>query len=175
MHPQIPEAENRIYDFCRDWFKKPGRGRTIVLYGNNGCGKTHIARAVKRWVWAMSSLDRPPCCYDADGNVALATCEMVNWPFIVDCMHKAQWDVVEELYDVSMLVVDDIGAEHDPSKVGSEKLYLLTNRREFKWNIFTTNLAPSRWESAFDRRIASRLYRNAEHVDLSQVPDFSMV
>lgn len=173
-HPQVVLAEERIHAFCCGFLKQPGRGRTVVIYGNNGCGKTHIARAVNRWVNQMSSLDKPPCFYNSDGNICLASCDGVHWPSVVDSFHRNEWDIVEDLYECAMLAIDDIGAEHDPSKVGAEKLYLLLNRREFRWNLLTTNLKPSQWESAFDRRIASRLYRNAEHIDLSDAPDFSM-
>jgi DNA replication protein DnaC len=74
-----------------------------------------------------------------------------------------------------MAIIDDIGAEHDPSGYGREQLYLILSRREFRWNIITTNLNPSGWHERIERRIASRLYRNADHLDMSNVPDFSTV
>lgn len=97
----------------------------------------------------------------------------VSWPEIVDGFKRDEWMVLEDMQAASLLIVDDIGAEHDPSKIGLEKLYVLLNRREYSWNMFSTNVSREHWKEKFERRIASRLYRNSEHIDLSQVPDFS--
>lgn len=150
--------------------KQPSRGRTIVLFGENGCGKTRTAKALFNWASRVAMLIP---LVDSEESMKLATARYAHWPAIVDGFKKQQFSITDELRDCELLVVDDIGAEHDPSGFGSEQLYLLLSRREFKWNVFTTNIHPQDWHSKMERRVASRLFRNAEHIDLSQVPDYS--
>lgn len=106
-------------------------------------------------------------------NLALPNSMFVEWGRIVKGFKEQEYKIMEDMEACSMLCLDDIGAEHDPSKFGSEELYLLLSRREFRWNLISTNVVPELWEEKFERRIASRLFRNAVHVDMSQVPDFS--
>lgn len=107
------------------------------------------------------------------GNMSIPSVSYVSWPAIVDGFKNQEWQILEDLQASSLLVIDDIGAEHDPSKIGLEKLYILLSRREHRWNIITTNVQPKFWPEKFEQRISSRLFRNAEHIDMSQVPDFS--
>lgn len=95
-----------------------------------------------------------------------------NWPDVVDGFKEGAWGIVDDLIESTVTIIDDIGAEHDPSRIGVEKLYRILTPRELKWNVFTTNSPPEEWEEKFERRIASRFFRNADHVDLSNVPDF---
>lgn len=169
-HPQVETARNVMFKFCCEYSKNPNRGRTLVIIGENGCGKTHIARCVA--YWARSLAIQLPLVSTETGH-GLATVEFVNWAEIVDNMKRGEWDRTDDLRDATLTILDDIGAEHDPSKVGAEKFYVLLNRREFKWNLITTNVNPANWEERFERRIASRLNRNAEHLDMTQVPDYS--
>lgn len=167
-HPQLVNLENQVWNFASAYAKSPAKGRTLIVYGENGSGKTRTARAVFKWARSVAML----IPLIADDEVRLAKAEFAHWPAIVDGFKKDQFSRVDELRDCELCVIDDIGAEHDPSGFGREQLYLLLSRREFRWNIITTNLPPSEWDSRLERRIASRLFRNAEHINLSDVPDF---
>jgi len=114
-----------------------------------------------------------PAVKNRDDEYGPASVSFAHWPKIVDNFKLDEWAIIEDFEEASLLILDDIGAEHDPSKIGAEKLYILLNQREWKWNIVTTNVVPGQWGEKFDRRIASRLFRNAEHIDLSRVPDYS--
>lgn len=144
---------------------------TVVIYGENGCGKSHIAKCVFRW--ANRIAHKLPPVKLAEDEFGIPSTALHNWPAIVDGFKREQWSVIDDLESATLLILDDIGAEHDPSKIGVEKLYILLSRREFKWNIITTNVVPGAWDEKFERRIASRLFRNAHHIDLSEVPDYS--
>lgn len=142
-----------------------------MIIGENGAGKSHIANRIAYWAQRIAM--KIPMVDHPDIGLGSPSVAYALWPDIVDGFKKDQWDVVDDIQKAALLILDDIGAEHDPSKIGVEKLYILLSRREFKWNIITTNVAPSAWPEKFERRISSRLFRNAEHVDLSQVPDYS--
>lgn len=125
--------------------------------------------------WANCVAQKLPLVNSDGGDSRLAVSEYAHWPSIVDGFHKQNFGSVEDLREAEMLILDDIGAEHDPSGFGREQLYLILSRREFRWNIITTNLPPSEWDNRLERRIASRLFRNAEHLDLCEVPDYSTI
>lgn len=154
-----------------DCFYQPNLGRLLVIYGGNGTGKTHTAKQARRWFAAVQSGVAPVV---RDGAVTTRSYLYANWPETVDGFKRDQWAIVDRLMTEHLVILDDIGAEHDPSKLGAEKLYLILNRRERRYTVITTNIPPAEWEARFERRIASRLFRNAVHVDLSDVPDYNV-
>lgn len=175
-HPQVKAAREALFNFCHEYSKSPDRGRTIVIYGENGSGKSRMVRSVIRWAQLCSGM--MPEVYERltqQQNRAKPSAMLVSWAEIVDGFKRDEWMILEDLQAANLLAIDDLGAEHDPSRIGVEKLYVLLSRRENSWNLITTNLSPSAWEQKFERRIASRLYRNALHLDMIQVPDFSTV
>lgn len=167
--------ELAIYEFCRDYCKNPRRGRRLLLYGGNGCGKTHCAKAI-HWYARKIAMQIPfdPVTF-GDQEVQLATAAFLFWPGIVDGFKRGAWDAIDDAMIQSLLVIDDVGAEHDPSGVGKEKLYTILERREYRWTVITTNCPPQSWEAKFERRIQSRLYRNFTHLNMMSVPDFATV
>lgn len=165
--------QQKLYDFSRSLYDRK-RGYLVIIYGRNGCAKTHSARGVKAWFNAHR-LDIGPVAVKTDegDEVSIPDCCFRNWPAVVDGFKQDQWSIVDRLSSDYLTIIDDVGAEHDPSKIGLEKLYLILSRREFKHTIITTNIPDKNWETKFERRIASRLLRNSVHVDLTQVPDFN--
>lgn len=168
-HPQLQALENEVYDFCAGYAKCPSRGYRLIIFGNNGTGKSHAAKAIRSWANRMA-IELP--LVQGEVGLRLATAEFHNWPSVVDKLKSGEWEMIEEMQEANLLVLDDIGAEHDPSKMGAEKLYLLLENREFKWTVITTNVSEPSWELKFEKRIASRLLRNVRHVPLDEVPDF---
>lgn len=158
------------YKFCAGYGRTPGRGGLLVLYGNNGCGKTHLAKKV--FVWASTVSVSLPVVQDDSGT----HCPMVRyfyWPRFLDNLKGGAWELVYEACEADLLILDELGGGYDPTRLGVDKLGTILSHREKKWTMATTNLEPTAWEEALDRRVASRLFRNAVHVDLSQVPDHS--
>lgn len=150
-------------------------GKVLIIYGANGCGKSHAAKAVRDWFNAVRMLIGPAhrtATSDRESECSIVDCCYVNWPEAVEGIKKEQWLVFENLAVEYLAIIDDIGAEHDPSGIGLEKLYLILNRRERMHTIITTNFPPSAWEGKFEKRITSRLFRDTVHVDLTKVPDY---
>lgn len=158
-----------MWDFCQGFIRDPRRGRRLFIYGNNGCGKTKACRAVRRWV-VDRAMDMPMVQHD--NNYGLADFIYVNWPMAVKQFQSGDWDI-EDMRNTNLLILDDIGAEHDPSKAGVTQLYLLLERREWRWTMITSNYSPGELEHRLERRITDRLFRNCDHVDLSEVPSFA--
>lgn len=170
---QLQRLENEVYEFCREYSKNPSPGRRLIIWGGNGCGKTHVARRVH--MWAKSIATRLPLTSVPNGNdedVQVPRSEYLFWPAVVDGFKQNRWQIIDDVLYASMLVIDDIGAEHDPSGIGREKLYHMLERRAQRWTLLTTNIPASDWAVKFENRIASRFLRNCTSIDLSDVPDY---
>lgn len=169
-HPDVKRIEQGICKFVVGFVKRPERGSRMVLYGTNGNGKSHSARKLVRWVndWKLEL----PLVWQTEESFRHPKALFVNWPRRVSEFKQGHWDT-NDLLEPELLVIDDIGAEHDPSKMAAEKLYLVLEDRAQRWTLITTNYPPAEWEGRFERRIADRLFRNCEHVDLTRLPSFA--
>lgn len=168
--PQLKQLETAIYEFCLGYAKSPREGYRLIIYGNYGSGKTHAAKAVCRWA-SRVAIDLP--WQNGEMGPRLPEAKFVHWPTLVKLLYGGQWDAFENLNDIELLAIDDVGAEHDPTKIGEEHLYLLLERRVKQWTIITTNVLCKHWNTKFDRRIASRFLRNTKVVSVENVPDYS--
>lgn len=147
------------------------QGRLLLLAGNNGSGKTHCAKAVRKWVGLVGH--GKEFVWPESNHISRLDCVYWHWPNLLDTFKNGGWDVVEDMFKTAVLIIDDLGAGHDPSGVGTDKLCQVLSKREKRWTLITTNIMQPAWEESFDRRVASRFVRNSTIVDLSDVPDFS--
>ncbi len=169
-HPDVVTLENSVFDFCQGIATNPRHGKKFVIYGNNGVAKTHCCHVIEKWV-KDRAMDLQ--LVDSEHGLRLIDCVMANWAETVDRFKTGDWSI-DEMADASVLLLDDIGAEHDPTRAGVAKLYLLLEKREKKWTFITTNVSPGGWERQFDRRVRDRLFRNSTHVDLTKVSSYSV-
>lgn len=171
-HPKLALLESEVGAFVQDLWDKPERGRTLVLYGENGTGKTHCAGAIDRWIRRIG--------YQKQFVVRTNVTESLDsaywhWPTLLGRFKSGEWNLTEGMIEAHVLILDELGGGHDPSRVGVDALCRVLSMRENRWNVITTNIDPAEWEQAFDRRIMSRLFRNSTLVDLSDVPDFNLM
>lgn len=177
-HPQLKAAVPVLATLLLDIRYPSRQGGCYVLYGHNGCGKSHIANRMKDLFDSLRLNIGPvnhPANFEKESEVKIPDGLFIHWPKAVDGMKSDQWLVFQNAEIEYFVVLDDIGAEHDPSGAGLEKLYLILNRREFKRTLITTNYPPEQWESKFEKRIASRLFRHSTRINLSEVPDYSTI
>lgn len=175
-HPRLESAIPELTRFVLALHEPKVRCGITVLFGSNGCGKSHIAKRIKE-IFENNRLTIGPTSVAAtsetEADCKIVECVFVHWPTAIDEIKKDQWHIFERCCVEYFVILDDIGAEHDPSGIGLEKLYLILNQRENKPTLVTTNFPPAQWKSKFEPRIASRLFRNSTHIDLSGVPDYS--
>lgn len=176
-HHQLTAMADELHKFAGGIHLSPQRGRMLVIYGANGCGKTHGARAIHAWLEKMKMNIGPQMARGGrtGHEIKWPSSIMVNWAETVDGFKRGEFEISEQLKTETLVVIDDVGAEHDVGGNGRAQLYSILNRRENKWTIVTTNVLPKDWPEKFENRIASRLFRNATHIDLTQVPDYSTI
>lgn len=169
----LMNLEQMVFEFCRAYSKNPRQGYRLIIHGPNGSGKTHTAKAIHRWAQAVKmKIPLDPIHNDEGDTYQLSTVQYLFWPRVVDGFKRGEWTIVDEAVQQSLVIIDDIGAEHDPSGIGREKLYYILERREQRYTVLTTNVPNIEWEVKFEKRIASRFLRNCVTVDLTTVPDF---
>lgn len=162
---------NAVERFCSGYSKSPGsNGRLLILYGPTGVGKTHCAKAVDYWAKTMATGLR---FVSKPGVVETPYPLFFYWPELLDHMKDGDWRLVDSCSMARLLILDDIGTGHDPSKLGVDKLCRILSAREKKWTLVTTNIPPANWETTFDARVASRLLRGSTSVSLDGVKDYN--
>jgi len=158
-------AEN----FCKRYYHSKIYPSLLVLVGNPNSGKTHTAKKIYQWANAISMKQR-----EDKGFPEPQSTLFICWPEIVDEFKDGLYGVTKDMINVDLLCIDDIGADHDPSKSAANKFCQVLSRREKKFTVITTNIPVSDWPEAFDARIFDRLFRNSEVIDLFSVPSYAL-
>jgi len=140
----------------------------VVLRGNTGCGKTHLAVAIlnrtkiisktiwehrdKKFITVPDLLLKIRSSFQENSN-------------------ESEEEIIKEFSNISMLVLDDLGAEKT-SEFAVTTLYIILDRRirDCRKTIITTNLSQKEIEETFGARIASRL-SSMENIKIN-MPDF---
>jgi len=146
------DAKNLVvYKFCQELSKKwPNTNIcNVVLSGKTGTGKSYLCNAMA-------------CEFAKNGyNVLSMTAYQLNNAFLqyhlADFAQKGV--IMDNLTDVDVLVIDDLGTENVLKNVTMEYLYLLVNERclNSKVTIVSTNLNLSELRSRYEDRILHRL------------------
>lgn len=173
-HPKVLEAMNQVQVFGFNWYRH-GKPKVLVLAGNSGCGKTHMAKHL--WRWAM---DVAVNAWERGYWIGPPSTAWLTWQEVCDSLESTKMTMEETLRQscaASLLFVDDAGAESDRFKSGKSIdafCYLLTRRQGVGHTLITTNHAPGDWAKRWDARVEDRLMRDSVIVDMTGCPSWAM-
>lgn len=130
---------------------------SILLRGNTGCGKTHLAIAMAKIIpteWHSNNWDLVP------GAIFTTAPELllkIRSSFQKEAKQTEE-EIINYYSDCDVLVLDDLGSEKT-SEFAVTTFYIILDRRirDCKQTIITTNLSQKEIEDTFGARIASRL------------------
>lgn len=149
--------------FLNDLAHRRGRyamkGRWLVLCGQCGCGKSHLAQAIRDV---------------ARGQLGFTerTAQMWKASRYAERLRNGYWDFQDHLMRLPLLVLDDLGAEQG-SEMLRGKLFDLLDARLGKWTVITSNLSAAEIAERIDARVASRLRRGENVlVEVKEADDF---
>jgi DNA replication protein DnaC len=161
-------------EFCRRWCRCDRDKTLLLLVGASNCGKTHVAKAIFNFARAAAfSVFERGRGQTWRNNVPSTA--YFAWPAVVDGYKEGHYGCHDDMMETDLLILDDVGAEHDPSKSANNKLCQVLSRRERMFTVITTNVPPERWTEAFDTRVADRLLRNSVVVNLTGLKSYAML
>ena len=170
-HPDVVTlaraAERFAYRMLRDWREK---GTWLVISGQTGCGKSHVARKVARF-WDLHKIEAWSNGWILGDH--LPNAEFVTWPIACEAPRDEWKEWLQGIRCARVVLFDDVGSESDRFRSGepAERLREALEATERKWVIITTNIPADKWCSRFDQRVADRLNK-ASHIDLRDVPSY---
>ena len=132
---------------------------SIVLRGNTGCGKTHLAIAIAKKIPTEDSKIRGSW-ETIPGTIFTTAPELLLK--IRSAFREGSEQSEERLIDYysgcELLILDDLGSEKT-SEFAVTTLYVIIDRRlrDCRKTIITTNMSQQEIEQTFGARIASRL------------------
>ena len=167
------KEQQAAYDACKaysDMFSKAIQ-TGLMLAGQAGCGKTHLAVAIAIEIakrkplpnWDKTSFeryadDKPENFADHCGIQFIPTAELLNRIKKTYDNHEDTDEIIDKYKKTQLLILDDLGAERE-TDWALEQLYEIIDYRynELLPLIVTTNLTASELTAALGDRTSDRL------------------
>jgi DNA replication protein DnaC len=150
------------------------QGHTLTFCGVSGTGKTMLANCIlnelRKNKWGF--LDGVQGHFNGT-KLVRADWMKRDWRKISDGFKAGDYEIIEDMESVFILMLDDIGADYDPSSNSTSKLDRVLRSRAGKWTILTCNLTLSQIAETLDTRIASFLIRDENKVVEIEAVDYS--
>lgn len=154
-------AANLCIEYVRE-FKdfEPEKRANLVLMGNPGTGKSHLAAAIARTLKSEGFI----VGFITTGRLLT----MIKQTYQKGA-EQNEHDILKDLSKFDLLVLDDLGAEittKDEFNWAKTKIFEIINSRIGKPTIYTTNFDDETIDKIVGERVASRLYNNTRHIDM---------
>lgn len=147
---RLEDVPSHLVPPLRVWLD--GAESVLMVYGEVGTGKTHLAVAVAREAYVHR-------------RRRVAMWSVVD---LLDGLRPDGGADLDSLAGVDLLVLDDLGVER-PTEWSLERLYALVNRRWLyeRPTIITTNRSEPELSQGLGARVVSRLFHGSLAVELS--------
>jgi len=160
--PSLKDALDKVKKFVADIKAHPFRdGYCLTLAGKSGTGKTMLTEIALAKLglngWGYCDTIKPII---TNGRLIKFTAAMFNIRKVSDGFKDGRYGVVEVMEEQSLRVMDDVGADHDPSRVTASKIDRVLRSSRGKWSLVTVNLSLKEIAEQIDARIADFLIRD---------------
>jgi DNA replication protein DnaC len=144
----------------------------LTLLGKSGVGKTHLSKRILA-LWRSETGWRK---IKGKGGefFTLGESAFKSWRLLVDRVRNGGYGEVQDIIEMPFVVIDDIGAEHDPNGFAKSILDKIADARLRKWTVFTCNLSLEQIAKDIDPRISSRMIRGENKVITTTAKDFNV-
>jgi DNA replication protein DnaC len=160
--PALIAAKNIAMKFVQDIKDHPwDGGYCLTLAGKSGIGKTMLAKIIMAELglneWGYCS--KIPRKFAA-GKLLSFNARIFDMRKVSDGFKAGNYGIVDRMEEESLAILDDMGADHDPSRVTASKTDRVLRSRNGKWTVVTVNLPLAEIGEKLDNRIASFLIRD---------------
>jgi DNA replication protein DnaC len=179
VHPKLRQAVKKIIE----WYQR-GEG-TLILAGNCGCGKTHLARTVfEKYGGPAFILDWSNEPVETIRNAVLYA-ENELFADIRQSYNssngKSEGEIIRQCCKAKLFILDDLGVAHirDESSAWAHDIYWrIFDARINKFTLITTNLRINQIPARLGTRAFSRLMETlpdkSAYVDMFDIPDYRL-
>lgn len=123
----------------------------LYLFGDTGCGKTHLAVAALRTLLLEESVDPSTIIFDHASGLIAEIQDTYN-------SGRSSWEILEHRFNAAVWILDDFGSERASEDV-VKLLTLIFTRRALRPTLVTSNNHPGILEQRHPefKRVQSRL------------------
>lgn len=154
-------GNDKLVTECRTY-----KGGGLVLFGNTGCGKTHLAVSIMRNLYITNITDivnkewDSENCYEAKRQIFKPIPDLlleIRSSFQAGTKETEE-AIIDKYSTIPFLVLDDLGSEKT-TEFAITTLYIILDHRdrELMPTVITTNLNNKEIEDKLGARIASRM------------------
>ena len=159
---QVEKLVNTSAQWAKE-LKASTQPHWLVILGNSGVGKTHVANRLWKWLKTRPDFSEAGSYWP----------EKVYWPqFVEDMRSGNHYERFRDMMDWNYLYLDDVASER-LSEFSTEKLHNLLGARVGKWTIITSNKGMKNIAD-LDPRIASRFIRDDAKIADVRTTDFNL-
>jgi DNA replication protein DnaC len=142
----------------------------LTFLGTSGAGKTYLARKIWNWYRSSSlfraSIKDDEICYPGS---------WVAWPKLAgDLLNNSGYWQIDELQREKLVVLDEIGADRDPSGHVRDCLARVLSSRVGQWTVITSNKTLGDIQRDIDTRVSSRIIRDENVVVDVELVDYAI-
>ena len=150
-----------------------GDSFNVILQGKQGTGKSGLAYSILYHINENSNKEKS-CLFASVAQIM----RLIRQSFNEKHTRYTESYFIDLLSSVDVLCLDDLGAE--TGAIDSERqatnfvqrvLYEVTNARQSKATILTTNLTGDQLRSQYDSKLISRLFKNPYYIVFKDSPD----
>lgn len=143
--PELAQAKQEITDYINNF----DGTKNLLLHGSYGTGKSHLSIAVTKKLMEKGY----QCLFLSLPKLLTKVKETYNNDGVTED------ELLNMIQQVDLLVLDDIGAEHNTDWVNA-KLFEVLDSRAGKATIYTTNLNSQQLRKQINERNFSRIMEN---------------
>lgn len=142
----------------------------LTFLGTSGAGKTYLARKIWNWYRGSAlfraSIKDKEICYPGS---------WIAWPKLAgELLGNSGYWQIEELQRDKLVVLDEIGADRDPSGHVRDCLTRVLSSRVGMWTVITSNKTLGDIQRDIDTRISSRIIRDDNVVVDVELIDYAI-
>ncbi|NMA85204.1 MAG: ATP-binding protein [Epulopiscium sp.] len=147
------ENMKRVYNICIRFVTQfDDNFSNLIFYGNPGLGKTFLCNCI-----AKDLLDQGKTVLYLTAFQLFKIFEVHR--FRPEEHTEEEQSYLNMIFDVDLLIIDDLGTEFSTALTGAELFNCLNSRLlDKRSTIISTNLSPNDWQNQYSTRIVSRVF-----------------